>query len=271
MGMDNVTEDPVDVKKHIAKYFEYLAKNSPIWQKLDISPTVFQNIRAPELKAGETSVASLGILRFRSEKDRKMAEHDAAERKKHQGLPRLNKRGRLDRDVCNFPSCGRKFSCRTHLMMHIKRIFKRELQFGYHQKHHVLKVSDPNSLECPACGEYFDTRQDLHRHFAMLNVPGFWNGPSHNYSLWGEASSSSDASAAAAAEEPQAADPFDEPGLCVICMELERELVFAPCGHLACCGDCGGYLKLCPICRCEIEDVLQVHYAVSNNVKIFAP
>jgi hypothetical protein len=271
MGMDVVTSDDVDVKRHIAKYFEYLAKTVPLWQKMEIPASAFDKIRAPELKGGDTSVASLGILRFRSEKDKKLAEHAAEERKKHQGLPRLNARGALDRDVCNFPECGRKFSCRTHLMMHIKRIFRRELKFGYHKKHQSHSVSDPQALECAVCGEVFDTVEEIHRHYAMLNVQGYWFGSGHNKKLWGEeaagASSSSDEPAAGV---PQA-DPFDEPGLCVICMELERELVFSPCGHLACCGECGGYLKLCPICRTPVDDVLQVHFAVSNNLKIFAP
>jgi hypothetical protein len=62
-----------------------------------------------------------------------------------------------------------------------------------------------------------------------------------------------------------------EPGLCVICMEEARVAVFTPCGHLACCQDCGNSLRLCPICRTPIADVLLVFYAVQQNVKIFTP
>ena len=40
---------------------------------------------------------------------------------------------------------------------------------------------------------------------------------------------------------------------CKICMDKEVGVVFIPCGHIACCVDCGESFSYCPICRREIE------------------
>jgi hypothetical protein len=36
---------------------------------------------------------------------------------------------------------------------------------------------------------------------------------------------------------------------CVICMEAEKNIKFAPCNHIACCGDCAKHCDVCPLCR----------------------
>ena len=40
---------------------------------------------------------------------------------------------------------------------------------------------------------------------------------------------------------------------CKICMDKEVGVVFIPCGHIACCVECGESFSHCPICRSEIE------------------
>ncbi len=46
-----------------------------------------------------------------------------------------------------------------------------------------------------------------------------------------------------------------EQRLCVICQEKEKSVVLIPCRHLCLCADCANHeqLKLCPLCRRQIE------------------
>ncbi len=43
-------------------------------------------------------------------------------------------------------------------------------------------------------------------------------------------------------------------GVCVVCMDADRELLFVPCGHRACCKRCSERLNTCPLCRSPIAD-----------------
>ncbi|KAK6168965.1 hypothetical protein SNE40_020109 [Patella caerulea] len=45
-----------------------------------------------------------------------------------------------------------------------------------------------------------------------------------------------------------------EQRLCKICLEKEVSIIFLPCGHVCCCGECSLSVQLCPICRKEIEN-----------------
>jgi len=45
---------------------------------------------------------------------------------------------------------------------------------------------------------------------------------------------------------------------CVVCMDSPLQTVFLECGHLACCTECSGKLKLCPICRNPIARVVSI-------------
>ena len=40
---------------------------------------------------------------------------------------------------------------------------------------------------------------------------------------------------------------------CKICMDKEVGVVFIPCGHIACCVECGESFSYCPICRRKIK------------------
>ena len=40
---------------------------------------------------------------------------------------------------------------------------------------------------------------------------------------------------------------------CKICMSSDVSVVFLPCGHAACCYECGESLSYCPICRRKIN------------------
>jgi hypothetical protein len=46
---------------------------------------------------------------------------------------------------------------------------------------------------------------------------------------------------------------------CVLCLTEEKRLACIPCGHLATCVPCGHSLRLCPICRREIEAFVRVY------------
>ena len=53
----------------------------------------------------------------------------------------------------------------------------------------------------------------------------------------------------------------DEKSDCVICMEADKESVFAPCGHFYCCESCAKQIYnngsgKCPICRASISQIV---------------
>lgn len=41
---------------------------------------------------------------------------------------------------------------------------------------------------------------------------------------------------------------------CVVCMveAVDGLIIFAPCGHQYCCGDCASQLEVCPMCRAPV-------------------
>ncbi|KAH3759307.1 pyruvate, phosphate dikinase [Pelomyxa schiedti] len=48
---------------------------------------------------------------------------------------------------------------------------------------------------------------------------------------------------------------------CVVCLANQREVLFFPCKHIACCLKCSVTLTECPMCRAKIESVIQVYLA----------
>ncbi|KAI0243054.1 Baculoviral IAP repeat-containing protein 7-B [Lamellibrachia satsuma] len=40
---------------------------------------------------------------------------------------------------------------------------------------------------------------------------------------------------------------------CLVCKTAEKNIVFLPCGHLACCTNCAKSCTICPICRCTLK------------------
>lgn len=49
----------------------------------------------------------------------------------------------------------------------------------------------------------------------------------------------------------------DEDTECSICLCAEKDVVFAPCGHFSCCGDCAKQVKACPMCRSKIDRIVR--------------
>ena len=49
---------------------------------------------------------------------------------------------------------------------------------------------------------------------------------------------------------------FDPPSLdCTICLENPKSMLFRPCKHVAVCSVCSKTLKICPICRAQIDQI----------------
>ena len=46
---------------------------------------------------------------------------------------------------------------------------------------------------------------------------------------------------------------FEEPE-CVVCMDRVPQVIFVPCAHFVCCGDCSLALSKCPICSGPIQE-----------------
>uniref|UniRef100_A0A4W4G358 RING-type domain-containing protein n=1 Tax=Electrophorus electricus TaxID=8005 RepID=A0A4W4G358_ELEEL len=47
---------------------------------------------------------------------------------------------------------------------------------------------------------------------------------------------------------------------CVVCMELESQVVFLPCGHVCCCQVCSEALHSCPLCRADISQRVRLYH-----------
>lgn len=46
---------------------------------------------------------------------------------------------------------------------------------------------------------------------------------------------------------------------CVVCMATERQAVFEPCGHVACCMPCATRCDVCPLCKAAINEQMRVY------------
>jgi hypothetical protein len=44
---------------------------------------------------------------------------------------------------------------------------------------------------------------------------------------------------------------------CRVCMDVEMNTAFLPCGHLVCCRACARSIQKCPVCRARIIDTVQ--------------
>ncbi len=51
--------------------------------------------------------------------------------------------------------------------------------------------------------------------------------------------------------------PFSAENECVICFEKIRNCTLVPCGHLACCYECGLNLTHCCVCRQKVDSVIR--------------
>lgn len=79
---------------------------------------------------------------------------------------------------------------------------------------------------------------------------------------------SDDAQGPAAARPLARGAPGDHDDQCVVCLSADRSHAFAPCGHVAVCGECADLLQAtakgrgeeltCPLCRAVVAAVVLV-------------
>ncbi|KAM3910860.1 E3 ubiquitin-protein ligase LRSAM1 isoform 1-T2 [Leptodactylus fuscus] len=58
---------------------------------------------------------------------------------------------------------------------------------------------------------------------------------------------------------PTTPDVVNRISECVVCMELEAQSIFLPCGHVCCCINCGDALQTCPLCRRDISQRIRIY------------
>uniref|UniRef100_A0A8C5RSE5 Leucine rich repeat and sterile alpha motif containing 1 n=1 Tax=Laticauda laticaudata TaxID=8630 RepID=A0A8C5RSE5_LATLA len=61
--------------------------------------------------------------------------------------------------------------------------------------------------------------------------------------------------------EVPSAPPTEHHCECVVCMELEAQVVFLNCGHVCCCQSCSEALHTCPLCRQEIVQRIRLFHS----------
>jgi len=59
-------------------------------------------------------------------------------------------------------------------------------------------------------------------------------------------------------EESAAAADTQDSFACVVCLAADRNILFRPCRHLCCCGECGRQLATCPVCNKPVEEREQI-------------
>ncbi len=57
----------------------------------------------------------------------------------------------------------------------------------------------------------------------------------------------------------EAAAPFTAENECIVCFQKPRDCTMVPCGHLACCYDCGLKLTKCCVCQQNIDRVIKTY------------
>ncbi|XP_070614624.1 E3 ubiquitin-protein ligase LRSAM1 isoform X2 [Erythrolamprus reginae] len=62
-------------------------------------------------------------------------------------------------------------------------------------------------------------------------------------------------------EVPSAPPGGDHHCECVVCMELEAQVVFLNCGHVCCCPSCSEALHTCPLCRQDIVQRIRLFHS----------
>uniref|UniRef100_A0A8W4FCP2 Leucine rich repeat and sterile alpha motif containing 1 n=1 Tax=Sus scrofa TaxID=9823 RepID=A0A8W4FCP2_PIG len=67
-------------------------------------------------------------------------------------------------------------------------------------------------------------------------------------------------------EPPESVEPSAPPeeleaqiSECVVCLELEAQVIFLNCGHVCCCRQCSQRLRTCPLCRQDIVQGLCIY------------
>lgn len=69
-----------------------------------------------------------------------------------------------------------------------------------------------------------------------------------------------EASSEAQSVQTQGDKPCDKDArLCKICFNREMRIVFMPCGHLLACAECAKDMKICGVCRKNVERTVQVY------------
>ncbi|XP_043490704.1 E3 ubiquitin-protein ligase LRSAM1-like isoform X3 [Polistes fuscatus] len=54
---------------------------------------------------------------------------------------------------------------------------------------------------------------------------------------------------------------------CVVCLDLQCEVIFLPCGHLCCCSNCANMVSSeCPMCRSTIERKMKIFKPISHEM-----
>ena len=82
------------------------------------------------------------------------------------------------------------------------------------------------------------------------NGPSSSRSPTHSRSRSPERKRSSD--------RDEAHRSSSDVNLCKVCLDRPVEIVLKPCKHASLCFRCSMELDDCPICRCEIEDRMQI-------------
>jgi len=65
-------------------------------------------------------------------------------------------------------------------------------------------------------------------------------------------------------DPPPAQKDEEDDRNCVVCLDARFELIFMPCGHSCCCGNCGEKVEQCPLCREDIGSRSRLDLAASG-------
>ena len=293
MGLGDSGADNDQTQDHILKFFEHVKATSSKLIHMSIPDNLLANVNI-DLITQMSSVKRHETLQADEKKRREQL------KLVHKGSPEISdgKEARLTMLKCMYKGCGRQFASEGKLKKHLAEswdlaqdsprynraeihrfAFGQESEFDgqYHPWNSVTRIKDGALLEgkieegnltCPVdhCGKKFGSVDKFKDHLARYGVKPYL------HPAW--VSSKSNSNGKAEEEEKKLASIWDNPGVCIVCMDENCQEILLPCGHVCMCTDCRtDWVKrnnTCPTCRTQISRTMLVaSMGDKSEIKVF--
>lgn len=314
LGLGDRSSDIPATIEHIYKFLNYCRTYGTLMKDVELPENIVEIISNMKCEVNNIfNVSSVERARILNEEENKRIEKL---REIHsQPLPVDKEKGapRLTDLVCAYRGCGKKFRSITEFKTHLEEAWKMDRdykEFSMVERHRMAcntpskfdipfniafgadvyhplsscwdykplesplteeKVISENITECPAehCGKTFSTPEELIYHFISLGIEPFWKpGMAVENEIEEEKS-----------DQEIVGSIWDNPGICIICLEESCSHVNLDCGHVNMCKTCYDIWirrsKTCPSCRAEINRIIPIVELDRNrinemaNIKIF--
>ena len=294
MGLgDNMADNDTTID-HILKFLAHVKQTTVKFANMSIPEDLLKNVNL-DLITQMSTVKRHETLKVDESKRREMLKTI------HKGAPEVvdGKEARLTMLKCMYQKCNRTFTSAGKLKKHLSEAwsldqdsprynraeihryaFGQESEFDgqYHPWQTVGRVKDSKLLDgtisdvevkkgfkCPIkyCDKEFENVILFKDHLARYGVQPYLHPG------WVSSKSNSNGCGAEVMVEKKLGSVYDNPGVCVICMDQNCEEILLPCGHVCMCTECRtDWVKRnnsCPTCRTQIGQVLPIASYSEND------